>query len=133
MPTAPPSPDGVDWLTRLGAPYVAAALSGLLSALIGLLTWMAVRIVARIDAIESALQDRATQPEFNAALAALAAADARIVKELADLRVHVEHAGVTKDDLERRLAGILTDLRVVEARLYDIARAYNTQPHRGSA
>ena len=133
MPTVPPSPDGVDWLTRLGAPYVAAALSGLLSALIGLLTWMAVRIVARIDAIESALQGRATQPELNAAIAALAAVDARISKELGDLRVHVEHAGVTKDDLERRLASILTDLRVVEARLYDIARAYNTQPHRGSA
>lgn len=128
MPTVPPSTDGVDWLARLGAPYVAAALSGLLSALIGLLTWMAVRIVARVDALEAALHGRATQPEMDAAIAALAAVDARISKELGDLRVHVEHAAVTKEDLERRLAGILSDLRVVESRLYDVVGRQSRRP-----
>ena len=120
MPTVPPSPDGVDWLTRLGAPYVASVLAGLLSTVIGLLTWMATRIVARVDALEAALHGRATQPELDAAIAALAAVDARISKELGDLRVHVEHAAVTKEELERRLASILSDLRVIESRLYDV-------------
>jgi cell division protein FtsB len=128
MPTVPPSPDDVDWLTRLGAPYVATALAGLLSALIGLLTWMATRIVARVDALEAALHGRATQPELDAAIAALAAVDARISKELGDLRVHVEHAAVTKEELERRLASMLSDLRVIESRLYDVVGRQSRHP-----
>lgn len=122
MQPQPPTPDSVDWLTRLGAPYVATALAGMLSALIGLLAWIASKVLDRIAELERLVHNKAASAGVEEALAALAAADTRLSRELADLRVHVEHSTITRDDVERRLASILADLRIVETRLYDVVR-----------
>jgi len=123
MQPEPPTPDSVDWLTRLGAPYVATALAGMLSTLIGLLAWIASKVLDRIAELERLVHNKAASAGVEEALAALAAADTRLSRELADLRVHVEHSTITRDDVERRLASILADLRMVETRLYDVVRA----------
>ena len=122
MQPEPPTPDSVDWLTRLGAPYVATALAGMLSTLIGLLAWIASKVLDRIAELERLVHNKAASAGVEEALAALAAADNRLSRELADLRVHVEHSTITRDDVERRLASILADLRMVETRLYDVVR-----------
>ena len=122
MEPQPPTPDSVDWLTRLGAPYVATALAGMLSALIGLLAWIANKVLDRLSTLERLVHGKAASAGVEEALAALAAADTRLSRELADLRVHVEHSTITRDDVERRLASILADLRMVETRLYDVVR-----------
>jgi cell division protein FtsB len=122
MEPQPPTPDSVDWLTRLGAPYVATALAGMLSALIGLLAWVAGKVLDRVAELERLVHGKAASAGVEEALAALAAADTRLSRELADLRVHVEHSTITRDDVERRLASILADLRMVETRLYDVVR-----------
>ena len=122
MQPEPPTPDSVDWLTRLGAPYVATALAGMLSTLIGLLAWIASKVLDRIAELERLVHNKAASAGVEEALAALAAADTRLSRELADLRVHVEHSTITRDDVERRLASILADLRMVETRLYDVVR-----------
>ena len=121
MPAAPDQTSS-EWLVRLGAPYVATALAGMLSALIGLLAWIANKVLDRLSTLERLVHGKAASAGVEEALAALAAADTRLSRELADLRVHVEHSTITRDDVERRLASILADLRMVETRLYDVVR-----------
>jgi uncharacterized protein YgfB (UPF0149 family) len=110
--------EAADWLIRLGAPTVAAALSRLFSGLVSGLTWIAMRLVNRIDAIEARLNNMVSADSLASALQALHTAHARIVEDLHHLRVHTAEAFISRQEVERRLSEVLEALRVVEHRLY---------------